>query len=124
MFGDGKGFAVGSIEGRCGIKNYDRQKEDLGKSTEFCFKCHREEISGNPNANVYSVNGIAFNKQYNTFATFGGDGCITTWNKDFKAKYRASPKYGHPITAADFSDDGKMLCFAIGYDYSGGHEGR
>ena len=23
VFGDGKGYAVGSIEGRCGIKNYD-----------------------------------------------------------------------------------------------------
>jgi hypothetical protein len=24
VFGDAKGYAVGSIEGRCGIKNYDR----------------------------------------------------------------------------------------------------
>jgi hypothetical protein len=60
---------------------------------------------------------------YNTFATFGGDGCIVTWNKDNKAKYRASPKYDHSLTAGAFSDDGKLLAFAIGYDYASGHEG-
>ena len=43
VFGDGKGYAVGSIEGRCGIKNYDVAKHDLGKNDDFCFKCHREE---------------------------------------------------------------------------------
>lgn len=43
VFGDGKGYAVGSIEGRCGIKYYDPSKQDLGKSDDFCFKCHREE---------------------------------------------------------------------------------
>lgn len=44
VFGDGKGYAVGSIEGRCGIKNYDLSKADMGKNDDFCFKCHREEI--------------------------------------------------------------------------------
>ena len=29
-FPDGKGFAIGSIEGRCGIKNYDMTRQDLG----------------------------------------------------------------------------------------------
>lgn len=43
VFGDGKGYAVGSIEGRCGIKNYDSSKTAMGKDNDFCFKCHREE---------------------------------------------------------------------------------
>ena len=43
VFGNGKGFVVGSIEGRCGVQNYDLTKSDLGASNNFCFKCHREE---------------------------------------------------------------------------------
>lgn len=31
-FADGKGFAVGSIEGRCGIQNFDFTKQDMGKT--------------------------------------------------------------------------------------------
>ena len=31
VFADGKGFAVGSIEGRCGIQNFDWGRNDLGK---------------------------------------------------------------------------------------------
>lgn len=30
VFGDGKGFAVGSIEGRVAIKNYDFKKQNKG----------------------------------------------------------------------------------------------
>ena len=45
-FGDGKGYAVGSIEGRCGIKNVDPTKNEMGKGDDFCFKCHREEQKG------------------------------------------------------------------------------
>ena len=45
---------------------------------------------------------------------------IVTWNKDNKSKYRYSPNYEHPITASDFSDDGKLLAFALGNDYANG----
>jgi len=30
---------------------------------------------------------------------------------------------GAPVTAADFSDDGSMLCYSVGYDWSRGAEG-
>ena len=77
VFGDGKGYAIGSIEGRCGIKNYDLSKADLDKNNDFCFKCHREDLKAECKADVYSVNSIAFNIQYNTFATCGSDGLIS-----------------------------------------------
>ena len=48
---------------------------------------------------------------------------IITWNKDVKSRYRTSKKFPSPFTAADFSDDGKLLAYAIGYDYSAGAEG-
>ena len=122
VFGDGKGYAVGSIEGRCGIKNYDLGKPDMGKNDDFCFKCHREEIKQESRADVFTVNGIAFNVQYNTFATYGSDGAIIVWNKDTKSKYKSSKKFPAPFTAASFTEDGKLLAYAIGYDWSKGFE--
>ena len=46
-FADGKGFCVGSIEGRCSVNNMDFSKSDRGKSMNFCFKCHRVEDPNN-----------------------------------------------------------------------------
>jgi len=71
---------------------------------------------------VFAVNGITFNTQYNTFATYGSDGTIVTWNKDTKRKYKISKKFPAPITASSFTDDGKLLAYAIGYDWSKGYE--
>ena len=123
VFGDGKGYAVGSIEGRCGICNYDIQRNDLGKDGNFAFKCHRNEQTTAKTADVYSLNQIAFNKAFNTFVTIGSDGHFFTWNKDTKSKYKSSKKFPGPICCTDFSDDGKMLVYAIGYDWSRGAEG-
>ena len=69
------------------------------------------------------MNHIAFNKAYNTFVTIGSDGHFFTWNKDTKSKYKSSKKFPGPLTACDFSDDGKMMVYAIGYDWSKGAEG-
>jgi hypothetical protein len=43
---------------------------------------------------VWGVNGFTFNQKYNTFASFGADGTIVTWNKDNKSKLRASHDFG------------------------------
>ena len=77
VFCDGKGYIVGSIEGRCGIKNYDSSKTELGKQDDFCFKCHREESKHSSKADVYAVNGITLNTLYNTFVTFASNGMIS-----------------------------------------------
>ena len=124
VFGDGKGYAVGSIEGRCGIKNYDITQPDFGKNSDFCFKCHRDEQKNPAKADVFSVNGITFNVLYNTFATYGGEGQMIIWNKDTKSKYKASKKFPAPLTAAHFTEDGKLLAYACGYDWSRGFEGN
>ena len=124
-FGDGKGFAIGSIEGRCSIQNYDFGKNDLGKDAQkdFCFKCHRyENVPTQGVGIVYSVNHINFNKKYNTFATFGSDGTFITWNKDMKSKYHSSKRFSLPIQAADFSDNAQFMAYAVGYDWNQGHE--
>jgi len=40
---DGRGFCIGSIEGRCAVKNYDLTINNKGDEKSFCFKCHRKE---------------------------------------------------------------------------------
>ena len=60
--------------------------------------------------------------QYNTFATYGSDGAIIVWNKDTKSKYKSSKKFPAPFTSAAFTEDGKLLAYAIGYDWSMGFE--
>ena len=97
---------------------------DKGKNSDFCFKCHREEQKQQQRADVYAVNGITFNTTHNTFATYGSEGTIIIWNKDTKAKYKASKKFPAPFTAAHFTEDGKLLAYAIGYDWSKGHGGQ
>jgi len=37
----------------------------------FAFKCHRQDT------NVFSVNAIAFQEQFGTFATVGSDGVVS-----------------------------------------------
>ena len=44
-FVDGKGYAIGSIEGRCGIKNIELLTDTLNQEKDFCFKSHKDETS-------------------------------------------------------------------------------
>lgn len=122
-FADGKGFCIGSIEGRTSVKSYDFDKADKGDSVSFCFKCHRKEGTDKTKAEVNAIHGFAFNKQYNTFFTYGGDGHYVTWNKDSKARYRSSAQFPAPIVAGDQTEDGKLMAYAIGYDWAQGASG-
>ncbi len=122
-FGDGKGYVVGSIEGRCGVVNIDFDKIEQDQESDFCFRCHRiEDKNRTPQTtDVYTVNNISFNRQYNTLATAGGDGSYVIWNKDTKARYRSSNKSSTvtaPMTNVCFSEDAQVLAFSIGEDYN------
>lgn len=70
-FPDQTGFAIGGIEGRVGIQYVQK----IGNRDHFAFKCHRKDN------NAYSVNAIAFQNQYGTFATCGADGVVNFWDK-------------------------------------------
>ena len=85
---------MGSIEGRCGVKNFDCTVFQQKTNLDFNFKCHRKEDTANQKAMVWGINGFTFNQKYNTFASFGADGTIVTWNKDNKSKLRASSDFG------------------------------
>ena len=45
-FPDGKGYVIGSIEGRCGVKYIDLDNNKVNTNDDFCFKSHRIEEYG------------------------------------------------------------------------------
>lgn len=109
-FPDATGFAVGSIEGRVGIHYVQKVP---GKDS-FAFKCHRQD------SNVFSVNAIAFQKQYGTFATVGSDGVVNFWDKDNKQRLKGFNAIERPIPCAAFNAQGNLFAYASSYDWSKG----
>lgn len=112
-FPDGKGFAIGSIEGRVGIQ-YVEEKDS---SMNFSFKCHR-----GTNNEVYSVNSMSFHPVHGTFSTAGSDGSFNFWDKDSKQRLKTSSVVGDPIPATCFNRDGRIFAYAASYDWSRGYE--
>ena len=56
--------------------------------------------------------------------SYGADGNYTVWNKDTRSKYSGKKELGPgPITSGDFSENGLLLAFAVGYDWSKGANG-
>jgi len=109
-FPDATGFAVGSIEGRVGIHYLTKV---TGKES-FAFKCHRQD------SNVFSVNAIAFQEQFGTFATVGSDGVVNFWDKDNKQRLKGFPAIQRTIPCATFNKQGNLFAYASSYDWSKG----
>jgi len=113
------GFALGSIEGRVAIQ----YAEGKDPKDNFTFKCHRSNAVQNVQ-DIYAVNDIAFHPTHNTLVTVGSDGRFSFWDKDARTKIKTSEQFNLPLTSCSFSHDGKILAYAIGYDWSKGHEGN
>eukprot|EP01054_Gregarina_sp_Poly1_P001380 Gregarina_sp_Poly_1__1379@NODE_1341_length_4343_cov_180_690131_g429_i1_p2_GENE_NODE_1341_length_4343_cov_180_690131_g429_i1NODE_1341_length_4343_cov_180_690131_g429_i1_p2_ORF_typecomplete_len366_score42_36ANAPC4_WD40/PF12894_7/4_6e09ANAPC4_WD40/PF12894_7/1_8ANAPC4_WD40/PF12894_7/0_23ANAPC4_WD40/PF12894_7/0_002ANAPC4_WD40/PF12894_7/1_1e06WD40/PF00400_32/1_2WD40/PF00400_32/2e03WD40/PF00400_32/3_2e05WD40/PF00400_32/60WD40/PF00400_32/7_4e02WD40/PF00400_32/0_00011WD40/PF00400_32/0_31WD40_like/PF17005 len=147
-FADGKGFAVGSVEGRVAYEYLNpkinatksteiEHPEDLADRKSYAFRCHREKIkeddpilAANPDlqANIsdriYPVNSIAFHNRYNTFATGGGDGLVSVWDGLSKKRlWKLSKAFPTAITSLAFSNDGSRLALAVSSDFSQGTHG-
>ncbi|KAI9756340.1 MAG: RNA export factor gle2 [Lichina confinis] len=116
-FTDASGYAMGSIEGRCGIQ-YIEEKD---QHSNFSFKCHRETPPNQRDPiNVYSVNAISFHPIHGTFSTAGSDGTWHFWDKDAKHRLKGYPAVGGAITATSFNRTGDIFAYAISYDWSKG----
>lgn len=133
----GNGYAIGSVEGRAAIQYIDdAEQSKLG----FSFKCHRRTngpanigtntLSLRPSsvpalaAHAYAVNLIAFHPIYGTFSTAGLDGTFCYWDKDAKQRLKTFPAVNYSISASDFSRDGRLFAYSLGYDWSQGHMGN
>ncbi|KAI9244723.1 WD40-repeat-containing domain protein [Sporodiniella umbellata] len=111
-FIDGKGYAIGSIEGRVGIQYIDEKEA----SKCFSFKCHRDETK-----NVYSINSISFHPVYGTFATAGADGTVSFWDKDSKQRLASLPKQNNTISCTAYNRNGSIFAYSASYDWTKGY---
>ncbi|ORX49048.1 WD40 repeat-like protein [Hesseltinella vesiculosa] len=112
-FTNGKGYAIGSIEGRVGIQYI----EDKEQSKNFSFKCHRDDAK-----NVYAVNCINFHPVHGTFSTAGSDGTVSFWDKDCKQRLKAFGNCGGTIACSAFNKNGQIFAYAVSYDWSKGYK--
>jgi len=110
-FPNGIGFVVGSIEGRVAVEYFDPSAEAQKK--RYAFKCHRQKADDIEN--IHPVNAIAFHQKYQTFATGGSDGFVSTWDGFNKKRLCIYHRYPTTISALAFTDNGDKL--AIGSSF-------
>uniref|UniRef100_T1H0D9 Uncharacterized protein n=1 Tax=Megaselia scalaris TaxID=36166 RepID=T1H0D9_MEGSC len=111
------GYALGSIEGRVAIQYIN----PINPKDNFTFKCHRVSPS-NSYQDIYAVNDISFHPVFGTLATVGSDGTFSFWDKDQRTKLKSSETLSQSITKCAFNSNGQIFAYAIGYDWSKGHE--
>ncbi len=81
FFPDGRGFALGSVEGRVGVEFLEELQVPAQSMKRYAFKCHRVGDT------VYPVNCIAFHPKFtDAFATGGCDGTVVLWDGGNKKK--------------------------------------
>ena len=68
------------------------------------------------------VNDVAFHPAHGTLATVGSDGRYSFWDKDQRTKLKTSDQMDQSITTCGFDATGHIFAFAVGYDWSRGHE--
>ena len=79
------------IEGRCGIRCVSLDEEnalnDAGKpKSVFTFKCHRRGDKGDK---IFAVHSVQTHPDLSeVFATCGGDGLLSIWDKDKRIRIR------------------------------------
>ena len=142
FFPDGRGVAIGSIEGRVSIEHL----EELGlppNGAKYTFKCHRLQDR------VYPVNCIDFHPRLGTFATGGCDGTVgkllcypcpaestdatldntvtilipsdsVVWDGLNKRKLTSLPPFPTSIAALAFHPGGNELAVASSYTFEEG----
>mmetsp|Transcript_5419 Transcript_5419/g.14633 ORF Transcript_5419/g.14633 Transcript_5419/m.14633 type:complete len:338 (+) Transcript_5419:171-1184(+) len=114
---DGRGYALGSVEGRVAMELFDLSPEvQAGK---YAFKCHRR-VEENKGEVVYPVHCIAYNSVFGTFGTGGGDGVINIWDGDNKKRLFQVSRYPTSVSAMSFSRDSRFLAVASSYAYEKG----
>lgn len=111
------GYALGSIEGRVAIQYVN----PVNPKDNFTFKCHR--MTGTAGyQDIYAVNDIAFHPVHGTLVTVGSDGTFSFWDKDARTKLKSSEMMDQSITKCGFNANGQIFAYAVGYDWSKGHE--
>jgi len=70
---------------------------------------------------VYAVNDIAVHPvDPKIVATVGSDGCLNLWDFASRLRLQGSKRLEGSLSACGFNRDGKILAYAMGYDWSKG----
>lgn len=111
-FPNGKGYAIGSIDGRVSIDVFDQLEESMKQ--KFAFKCHREKTHSSVD-NVYPVTGLAFHPIHGTLFTCGGDGHVSVWNWEKRKRMKQLPEVPLPrfISHMDLNEDGSFIALGV-----------
>jgi len=64
---------------------------------------------------------MAYHPVYGTFVTGGSDGTMSVWDAVARARTKTFASAGGPITATAFNRDGKLLAYAVSYDWNKGY---
>ncbi|KAJ9521705.1 hypothetical protein QJQ45_015367, partial [Haematococcus lacustris] len=114
---DGRGYALGSVEGRVAMEVVDLQPE--AQAGKYAFKCHRRVEEGKGEV-VHPVHAITYHHGHGTFATGGGDGVVNIWDGANKKRLFQISRYPTSVSALSFSRDGQFLAVASSYAYEQG----
>lgn len=108
---DQDSFAVGGIEAK--VETFSRNFP----AKKMVFRCHRVD------GKLYAVNVVRFlPNDSRLIVTGGSDGSLVWFDRENRSKL-CSNEFGAPITAGEFSNDGKYFIFAVGDDWSKGYTG-
>mmetsp|Transcript_25406 Transcript_25406/g.46168 ORF Transcript_25406/g.46168 Transcript_25406/m.46168 type:complete len:369 (-) Transcript_25406:331-1437(-) len=113
---DGRGYAIGSVDGRVSMEFFDMSPES--QALKYAFKCHRRAEEGRDV--IYPVHTIAFHPVYGTFATGGGDGVICFWDGEHKKRIAQIARYPTSVSSVAFNADGTLMAIASSYCYESG----
>ncbi|KAH8358031.1 hypothetical protein KR084_000126 [Drosophila pseudotakahashii] len=95
--------------------------EQYLNKTSRAFRCHRREAPDG-HWDTYAVQEVKVNRVTNQMATVGSDGVFCFWDSQMSNKLMQSQVHDQPITKCSISGDGQLFAYALGYDWSMGHE--
>ncbi|CDK27490.1 unnamed protein product [Kuraishia capsulata CBS 1993] len=98
----GKGYALGSVEGRISV-------EYLDQSDNFCFKCHRQATTDGKDL-VDPVNALVFHGTSGSLISGGKDGYVCLWDVHSKKRTKRYARFDSSVVALDYAHaEGKEL---------------
>ncbi|XP_033248820.1 mRNA export factor-like [Drosophila miranda] len=91
-------------------------------SAGYKLECHRTYSLDGSSCDIYAVNDVRVHPIHGGIATVGSDRKFNFWNKDKGSNTFKSAFMDQAITKCAISSDGMLFAYALGYDWSMGHE--
>ncbi|KAL5725876.1 hypothetical protein ACHQM5_008966 [Ranunculus cassubicifolius] len=117
-FPDGKGFAVGSVDGRVALELLD---PSAANEMSYVFQCLPKSKEGK--RYLVSVNDIVFHPSlYGAFVTGDNHGYASMWDAHSKRRLYRFPRYNNSVASLSYNYGGEFLAVASSYTYQEANE--